>query len=84
MHVSDELTMKNAAKKEGLAEGIAEGERMGLAKGKRLGFTEGEQKAKLETARNLIKKNVALDTIAECTGLSLEEVQKLADELAKK
>ena len=79
MHVSDELTMKNAAKKEGLAEG----KQLGFTEGERTGLAKGEQKAKLETARNLIKKNVALDTIAECTGLSLEEVQKLAIETAK-
>ena len=63
MHVSDELTMKNAAKREGRAEGIA----------------EGEHKAKLETARNLLAEGITQDIIAKCTGIPLEEVQKLAD-----
>jgi predicted transposase/invertase (TIGR01784 family) len=38
----------------------------------------------LETAKNLIIKNVPLETIAECTGLSLETVEKLAESLLVK
>ena len=63
MHVSDELTMKNAAKREGLAEGIA----------------EGEHKKAVETARNLLAEGISPEIIAKCTGLPIKEVQKLAD-----
>ena len=45
------------------------------------GREEGEQKAKLETARNFLAKGINPDIIAECTGLPLEEVQKLAEKL---
>ena len=45
------------------------------------GLKEGEAKgarnAKFETARNLLKKNISAEIIAECTGLSLEEVNRL-------
>ena len=76
MHVSDELTMKNAAKREGIAEGRA----AGLAEGR----AEGEQKAKVEAARNFLAEGVSSEVIARCTGLSLEEVQKLSKELSDK
>ena len=40
------------------------------------------EETKLETARNLIIKNkLDLEDIADCTGLSLETVQQLAEEL---
>ena len=46
-------------------------------------FREGEQKgqldAKLETAKKLLEKNIPVETIAECTGLSNEDVEKLKD-----
>ena len=42
-------------------------------------FREGEQKKALETAKKLLEKNIPVETIAECTGLSNEEVEKLKD-----
>ena len=67
MHVSDEVTMINAAKREGLAEG----EQIGIAK--------GEHKKAVEAAQNLLKKGIDSGIIAECTGLPLEEVQNLTE-----
>ena len=64
MHVSDELTMKNAAKREGRAEGIA----------------EGEHKKAVEVARKMIKNGINTEIIIECTNLSQEEIQILLDE----
>ena len=59
MHVSDELTMKNAARREGLAEGIA----------------EGKHEKAVEDAITLIKKyNVAPETAAADMGVSVEDV----------
>ena len=57
------------ARRAGLKEGIALGEKRGLL--------AGEQKKAIETARNFLKKNIPAETIAECTGLPLEEVNKL-------
>ncbi len=43
---------------------------------------EERTEAKLETAQNLIVKNkLDLEDIADCTGLPLETVQQLAEEL---
>ena len=46
-------------------------------KAKNEGITQGSQQAKIETARNMFLKNIPIDIIAECTGLSIEEVSKL-------
>ena len=79
MHVSDELTMKNAARREGRAEGLKEG----IAEGKELGIAEGKHDKAVEAARNLIKMSLGtLEQIAQAQGLPIEEVQKLADEIA--
>ena len=58
----------------GLAEQDAE------KRGYKAGISQGAEKAKLETAKNMLLKMIPLDVIAECTGLALETVQKLADE----
>ena len=45
------------------------------------GLKEGEAKGArnkaIETARNFLKENISAETIAKCTGLSLEEVNRL-------
>ena len=57
------------ARQAGLKEGMALGEAKGLL--------AGERNAKFETAKNFLKKNISAEIIAECTGLSLEEVKRL-------
>ena len=42
---------------------------------------EERTEAKLEDARNFLTENVSEETIARCTGLPLETVQQLAEEL---
>ena len=56
---------RRAGLKEGRLEGLAEGE------------AKGARNAKFETARKMLEKNIPAETIAECTGLTLEEVDKL-------
>ena len=41
------------------------------------GRAEGLAEARLSTARNLKKLGIAPDTIAQATGLGLEEIEKL-------
>ena len=53
----------------------------GLKEGMEKGRLAGERNAKFATARNLLKKNISAEIIAECTGLSLEEVIKIKDSL---
>ena len=42
---------------------------------------EGRKEAKLEDARNFLIENVLEETVARCTGLPLETIQQLAEEL---
>ena len=44
---------------------------------------DGAKEKALETARNFLKKNISAEIIAECTGLSLEEVSRIKDTLRK-
>ena len=57
--------------------GIAIGEERGIAIGKEL----GEKRGKLETARAMLKE-LPIDQVARFTGLSREELQSLANEIA--
>jgi len=41
------------------------------------GKAEGEKKKSLVIAKNLLKKNMAVDDIAEATGLSKEEIESV-------
>ena len=42
-----------------------------------IGLSQGAQQAKLETAKSMILRNISIDIVAECTGLSPEEIEKL-------
>ena len=47
------------------------------------GLAEGERKKAVEAARNFLKMQLgSVEQISQATALPLEEVQKLADELA--
>ena len=58
----------------GLAEQDAE------KRGYKAGISQGAEQKAIETAKNMLLKMIPLDVIAECTGLTLETVQMLADE----
>ena len=45
------------------------------------GFEEGLEEGKIETARNLLAKNIEPALIAECTGLPLEQILELQNEI---
>ena len=45
--------------------------------GRSAGITQGAREAKLETAKSIRVRNISIDVIAECTGLSVEEIEKL-------
>jgi predicted transposase/invertase (TIGR01784 family) len=69
----------------GKEDGYKQGEEHGIAIGKEEGIAIGEERAKLEAARNMLEKNqLMLEDISEYTGLSLETVQQLADEMKNK
>ena len=61
---------------EGRNDGIA----LGITQGISQGIAQGAEQAKIETARNLLSMNLSLEKVAQGTGLSLETIQKLANE----
>lgn len=63
--------------KEGMKEGIKEGMKEGRMEGKLEGIMEERNRRNLEIAKNLKKSGVTLEIIAESTGLTIEEIQKL-------
>jgi predicted transposase/invertase (TIGR01784 family) len=48
----------------------------GLEEGKKEGIKQGELKAKIETAKKLLKKGIDIKIIVEVTGLSKKELKK--------
>ena len=54
----------------------------GLQKGKAAGLIEGANEKAIEAAKNLLKMNIlTVEQIAQAEGLSVEDVQKLAQEV---
>ena len=60
-----------------------EGRNAGIADGLAQGISQGAEQKAIETAKNLLAMKLPLDSIAKATGISLEEVEKLAKELSK-
>ena len=52
-----------------------------MEEGREQGIAIGEERAKLEAARNFLSENIPEETVSRCTGLTLETVQQLAEEL---
>ena len=55
--------------------------RAGLKEGMEKGLLAGERKKAIETAGKLLEENISSETIAKCTGLSLEQVKKLKEQI---
>ena len=68
-----ELRGEKRGEAKGLAKGLAKGRAEGLAKGREEGLAKGRE----ETARNMKAKGLPVDLIAECSGLSPEEIAQL-------
>ena len=58
-------------------EGVEKGKLEGIEKGKQEGVEQGKLEGLYQTAINMKKRGIDLQTIVDCTGLSLEEVEKL-------
>ena len=67
-------------KAKGLAEGLAEGKARGLAEGKAKGLTEATN----QIAINMLRSNIAVDVVAQVTGLTVNQVQKLSAKKSQK
>ncbi|MEQ9667391.1 Rpn family recombination-promoting nuclease/putative transposase [Coleofasciculus sp. G2-EDA-02] len=64
-----EISMLQGSRSEGRLEGLEEGLKEGIEQGK--------QQEKINIARTLKQRGVDLDTIAEGTGLTIQEIEKL-------
>ena len=60
-----------------------EGYEEGFECGEKSGFAKGAHENAVENAKNLLKEGDSPEKAARCTGLPLEEVQKLAEEVNK-
>ena len=67
------LRYQRSVIKTGWIEGKAEGKAEGLAEGKAEGLAEGQRLI----ATNFKKQGICIETIAQCTGLSIEEINEL-------
>jgi len=70
-------TLIDRVKEEGYEEGREEGIEKGIEKGK----VEGKYERNIEIARNLLNINMPVEQIALVTSLSVEEIQKLSEEM---
>ena len=61
----------------GRNEGIAIGEKVGEERGISIGLSQGAHQKAVETAKSMMQRNISIDIVAECTGLSPEEIEKL-------
>ena len=67
-------------RQEGLQEGRQEGLQEGLQEGRQEGLQEGRQDEKIETAKRLLKmEKFSLEEIAYGTGLTIEDIEQLAN-----
>ena len=71
------IYMKEQALKEGLEEGLAKGIAKGIEQGIEIGVNKGKKENSYEVARKMKQKGLSVDMIAECTGLSNSEIEKL-------
>ena len=60
-----------------LREGLAKGESKGLAKGLAKGEAKGKVEATNQIALNMLRSNMSPDLVAQLTGLTPKQIQKL-------
>lgn len=73
----DTISVFEGVRMDGLMEGRMEGRKEGRMEGLMEGRMEGQRSEKMENARKMKIYGLALDMIAEITGLSIEEVRGL-------
>ena len=71
------IYMKEQALKDGLEEGLAKGIAKGIEQGIEIGVNKGKKENSYDIARKMKQKGLSVDMIAECTGLSKSEIEKL-------
>jgi len=56
---------------------IKASEKKGLEQGLKKGIEQGKKENSTEIAKNMKNKNIDIQTISACTGLSIEEIEKI-------
>ncbi|MCA6604443.1 MAG: flagellar assembly protein H, partial [Pseudanabaena sp. M007S1SP1A06QC] len=64
--------------------GLAEGKAKGLAEGKAKGLAKGKAEERNQIALNMLRSNITVDVIAQVTGLTVKQVQKLSAKNSQK
>ena len=72
---------KETGLEEGLAKGLAKGRVEGRAEGLEEGLAKGREERNMEVAINLLQLGTPCEIVAKATGLSVEEVAKLKENL---
>lgn len=79
--ISVEKTLYNSAERKGMQKGmqkgLEEGMQKGLEEGRQEGLEEGMEKERLSNARRMKEKGLDAALIADITGLTREEIEKL-------
>ena len=68
---------REEAMERGLEQGLEQGRIEGFAEGEKVGEERGEASGRAAVAKALKDKGVSIDIIAEASGLSVEEIEKL-------
>ena len=79
---TDIAVQREEAYEEGLSKGINQGISQGIRQGISQGISQGAEQNAIETAKNFLSENLPIEQVARCTGLSIEQVEKLATELS--
>ena len=66
--------------KEAYEEGLSAGLQQGLQQGIQQGEERGLQQGKYETARNMLNRNLPIEIVCECTGLSKDVIENIKKE----
>ena len=53
------------------------GKKEGIIEGIQQGISQGSKQAKIETAQNMLKNNISINIISDCTGLSIQTIKNL-------
>ena len=75
--IMDEKAIYEKGLEVGIEKGMKEGIQRGIEKGIEKGIMEGSQKEKIEIAKKMLELKIDKETIAEATGLTEQEIEKI-------
>ena len=75
----DEKAIYEKGLEVGIEKGMKEGIQRGIEKGIEKGIMEGSQKEKIEITKKMLELKIDKETIAEATGLTEQEIEKILD-----